>query len=360
MCARVRVVPPGLTGTNPGDLDDNGNPVDEIPIDTGDVKFDSTADIRSTVDLTTSFGFPADADGLLTPYGNELFVERGVYVGGERVFVSQGYFRIYSVDQDTAPDGEVVIAARDRMSGIIDAQREQPFQFGEGTSIGAVFDFLVGEVYPSAVIDYDFDEGATLFTTSHIIESDRYTFLKDIADSLGKVMYWDYRGHLQVVTAPDPTSPVFSVDHGDGGVAISVSRSLNREGAFNAFIVVGEQAGETLPVRAVAYDLNPASPTMWGGPFGKVPTKTTSSFVTTAVQAQAAADAQRDRSIGVPYEIDFSMVPLPALEPLDPVLVSFSDQRPAEVHVLQTLTIPLNAEAAMTGTTRQRIFGGNS
>jgi len=360
MAARVRVVPPGLTGTNPGDLDPvTTGPVFEIPITTGDVTFDATADIQSTLDLSTMYDFPIDSSGLLAPYGNELYVERGITYGdGSTEWVGLGYYRIYSTDQDEAPDGEVKVAGRDRMSGIIDAKREAPFEFGAGTSVGAAFDFVVGEVYPTAVIEYDFAEGSTLFATTHILDEDRYAFLKAIADSLGKVMFFDYRGYLQVVSAPDPVVPVFTVDHGDQGVAISVSRSLNREGAYNAFVVLGEQVGEDQPVRAVAYDLNPDSPTYWNGPFGKVPSKSTNSFVTNVPQAQAAADAMLARTIGVPYSVDFTMVPNSALEVRDSVEVSYSDTHRREIHVIETLKIPLDAETAMTGTTRQQFFGG--
>lgn len=361
MCARARVLSPGLTGTNPGDLDPiTGEPLLAIPIESGDVKSDATADIRSTLDLSTPFAFPSSAADLLTPYGNEIFIERGLDYGDTREWVSLGYFRIYSVEQDEAPDGLVVVGGRDRMSGIIDGERESPKEYPDGTSVEDVFVDLVEEVYPGATIEFDFDAGGTTFSSTHIVEADRYGFLKGIADSLGKVMYWDYQGYLQVQTAPDPADTVFSVDHGDGGVVVKVSRSLNREAAFNAVIAVGEQVGEAEPVRAVSYDLNPNSPTYWNGPFGKVPLKISSSFIETIGQAQDAAYAKLSRSLGVPYSIDLSMVPNSALEASDPVRVSFSDRHTAEVHVLQTLTTPLTAEQAMTGTSRQRIFGGPS
>jgi Domain of unknown function (DUF5047) len=352
MNARARVCAPGQTGTNPLGV--------VIDITSGDVKLDATADIRGTLDMTTMHHWPTSSSDLLTPYGNEIFVERGViYGGGSTEWVSQGYYRMYSVDQDDPPDGPIVIAGRDRMSGIIDAKRESPIQFADGTSVAAVFTLLVGEVYPGATIVYDFDATLVLFTTSHILDNDRYQFLKDIVDSLGKVMYWDYAGILQVRSAPDPAAPVFSVNHGAGGVLVSMARSLNREGGFNAVVATGEQAGEQPPVRGVAYDLNPSSPTYFNGPFGKVIYQMNSTFITTANQATVAAQAMLARSLGVPYTVDFSMVPHAGLEPLDPISVSYSDRVAAEGHVIETLTIPLTAEEAMTGTTRQQVWGSS-
>jgi hypothetical protein len=359
MAARVRVIPPGLTGTNPGELNADGSPVNEVHIHSGDVKHNATADIRATLDMTTLDDWPDDADGLLTPYGNELFVERGIRYGdGTTEWVSQGYFRMYSVEQDEAPDGEIAIAARDRMSGIIDAKPEQPRSYGAGATVEAVFDELVTEVYPTAEIVFDFAASSTTFPTNHLMDNDRYGFLKDIADSLGKVMYWDYAGRLQVKTAPNPTVPVFDVTHGRDGVLVQLSRSLDREGVYNAVIATGEAPGEGDPVRAVAYDLNPDSPTYWHGPFGKVPTEYSSTFITTNDQAATAARAKLQRVIGLPHSADFKAVPNAALEPLDPIRVSYTDKRPAEVHIVDELTIPLTATEPMSGVTRKQIMGG--
>ena len=358
MASRVRVVPPGLTGTNPN-LDDDGNVQNEITIAGGDVKLDATADIRGSLDMETTDPWPTGASDLLTPYGNEIFVERGIIFGSGAVqWVSLGYFRIDDVEQEDAPDGPIHIVGKDRMAGIVDGDLEAPRQYTSGTSVQTVFTELVGEIYPGAVIQYDFDASTTLFTASHVAEEDRYAFLKAIVDSLGKVMYWDYQGRLQVVTAPDPTLPVLDINHGRGGILVQLSRSLSRQDAFNAVIAIGEAAGEAPPVRGVAYDTNPKSPTYWFGPFGKVPVKFSSSFITTPDQARVAAEAKLARSIGVPYSADFQSVVCAALEPLDPIRVSHSDKEPGDYHVVETLTIPLDAETAMTGTTRQQIWGG--
>lgn len=359
MRSRVRVVPPGLTGTNPN-LDVNGNVRDEVTVSGGDVRLDATADIRGSVELETTDPWPEDSSGLLTPYGNEVFVERGVVFGNGSVeWVSLGYFRISDVEQDDAPDGPLRITAHDRMSNVVDSKLEAPRQYAAGVQVAAVFADLVGDLYPGVPIVFDFDATAATFSTSHVAEEDRYAFLKAIADSFGKIMFWDYQGILQVQTAPDPTMPVWGVTHGEKGVLVRAARSLSRQDAFNAVVASGEVAGEKPPVRAVVYDTNPQSPTYWGGPFGKVPYKMTSSMIQTNDQANAAALAKLTRSLGVPYGIDFQAVPNPALEPLDPVKVSYAN-KPEEIHVVETLTIPLAAESAMDGTTRKQVWGGVS
>jgi hypothetical protein len=352
MAARARVVKPGQVGVDPiGTV---------IPIIAGDVKLDSTADVRGTLELTTEDRtWRAALNDTLTPYGNEVFIERGV-VYGDRVteWVAQGYFRIYDVEQDSAPGGELAISGRDRMSGIVDAKPLAPQQFSNGSSVAGVFDALVKEVYPGAVIVYDFDATTASFTSSHALDDDRYAFLKDIADSLGKIMYWDYAGQLRVEDAPDPGNPVFDVTHGRGGVVTKVSRGLSRDQVYNALVATGEAVGENPPVRGVALDLNPDSPTYWDGPFGKVPKLYSSSFLTTDDQCTNAALAMLRRQVGVPYSLDFTAVPNPALEPYDPVRVSFADQQAAEIHVIESLTIGLTPGDVMQSNTRQQIRGG--
>lgn len=354
MAARARLCEPGQVGVDPDGI--------EIPIIGGDVRLDSTADIRGTLDLTTiDESWKAAVGDAITPYGREIYVERGITYGdGSTEWVGQGYYRIYSVSQDSAPRGTLRVSAKDRMSGLIDARSMSPQSFGAGTSVSSIFDYLVEEVYGSGVvIVFDFDAASATFPTAHVLEEDRYKFLKDIADSFGKVMYYDYAGRLRIESAPEPSIAVFDVSHGEGGVLVSVSRTLTRDGVYNAVVATGEVVGEFPPVRAGAYDLNPNSPTFWNGPFGQVPMFYSSSFITTEAQAQSAADSILQRQLGVPYEMSLTMVPNPALEPLDPIAVSYDDRELSELHVLQSITIPLTPEGAMQATTKTKILEGN-
>lgn len=325
-----------------------------IPILEGDVSLDASADIRATLDLTTDgTGWATQPGQPLTPYGNEIFVRRGVDLGGgTREWVSQGYFRIYAADQDDAPDGPVRIAARDRMSGLVDARMTSPVQFHASHTVAQVFDRLVLEVYPAAVITYDFTPTAVAVNRTIVVEEDRYAALRDLAFSLGRVMYFDHAGVLQVRTAPDPMVAVFNVDAGRDGVLVTLARSLNRDGAYNAVVATGEAPDDKDPPRAVARDMNPDSPTYWNGPFGKVPRFYTSPFVTTQGQAITAAQQMLRRVLGIPYNVDFSAVPNPALEPNDPIRINYAGG--SELHILDKLTVPLSAEAPLAGTTRQQ------
>lgn len=344
MRSRARVCPPGQTGVDPDG--------DEIPVIDGSVEQDSTANVRATVELTTDGStWRPEVDAPITPYGRELFVERGVVLGnGDTVWVSQGYFRIDSVEQENAPRGTLRIAGSDRMAGLVDARPLWPTEFGTGATVESVFDWLVTQVYPGAEIVFDFDASQP-FGSTHVVEDDRHGFLADLADAHGKTMFWDHEGKLRVESAPTLDSPVWTVNHGAGGVLVSQARALTRDGVYNAVVARGEQVGESVPVSAVAYDLDPESPTYWYGDFGHVPRFYTSSFITTTAQAMDAAAAMLARTTGLPREMDLSAIPNPALEVLDPVRVTTS-AGDAGVHVIESLTLPLTAAGAMEATTK--------
>lgn len=347
--ARATVCSTFQTGTSP-----TGTRIDIIG---GDVNLDGTANIRGTLDLTMPGAglWPRRAADPLAPYGHEVYVESGVQYSDEQVeYVGLGYFRIQSPEQDIAPDGPIKIAARDRMAGIIDARLLAPQQFAPGATLTFVFDTLIKQVYPSAVIVFDDGSGSNVLVRSAIADEDRFAFLDDIVKSLGKVWYWNHRGELTIKSVPPATSPVIDIVSGAGGALKSMSRKLTRDGVYNAVVASGEATDTRAPVRGVAVDNNPNSPTYFSGPFGPVPRFYTSQFLATDGQASAAAEALLRRNLGLPYSVDFTAVPNPALEPWDPVRLRPRDDQGIETHVLESLTIPLVQSGQFSAKTREQ------
>jgi hypothetical protein len=347
MAVRARAVVPGQTGVDPDGV--------EIAVLGGDVSLDAGADIRSTIDLTTD-GYrmwPSTTSVLLAPYGNEVFVERGIQFGnGVTEWCSLGYHRINEPEQDEVPDGPIRLSGSDRMAGLIDARLLEPIQFGASATLGDVVDELVTDVYPGAVIEWDDDTDDVTLGRTLIAEEGRHRFLDDLVTAQGKIWHWDHRGVLVIAAPPDPATPVYTVDSGRHGVLVSMARRLTRDGVYNAVVAVGEAADDVTPVRAAAVDNNPTSPTYFYGGFGKVPTFFTSPFMTTTAQAAVAADSLLRKKLGLPYSVDFTTVPNPALEPYDPIWIRYPGR--LERHIVQSLTIPLTAEEPLTATTREQ------
>lgn len=367
MRSRARAVMPGQQGVNPTGV--------ELPIVDGDVQYEvvddttdadtvKTATIKGTADVTVSADWPRAATDPVAPYGQEVYLERGVQIaGGGTEWVGLGYFRINTIEQTGDPHGSIRISASDRMQGIIDARLLRPVQFRPTHSVGYVLNLLVSQVYPSAVIEWD-DTSVrdSLIGRSMVTADDRYGFLTDLLTAYRKVWRWDHRGHLMISTPPDTTTPVFVVDAGRDGVLVSMDRDLSRDSVYNAVVATGEAADTTPPVRGVAYDNDPTSPTYYQGGYGKVPRYYSSSFLTTNDQCQQTAAALLLQSLGAPYNVSFGSIVNPALEPLDPVAIAYPERPRSEGvviegHVIESLTVPLVPGTAMTAKTRQQQVG---
>lgn len=349
---RARVCTSFQTGNNPAGT--------EIRIISGDVTSSASAQIRSTLQLTTPEAWPRDAGDLLAPYGNEVFVERGIDFGnGATEWVGLGYYRINNPEQDQTPNGPVDINASDRMAGIIDARFLTPRQFPASASRGQVVETLITEVYPGAVISWDdaaLRDGALGRTI--VADRDRYQTLHDLVTSLGKLGYFDHNGIFTVRSAATVTgAPDWTVDAGANGVMVKMSRAITREGIYNVVVASGEATDTAPPSWAAVADLSATSPTRYGGPFGPVPRFYTSPFITTTAQARSAASVLLRKSLGLPYQVSLDTVPNPALEPDDVIQVRYPSDTgslTSEPHIVDTVTIPLDVNSPVTLKTRKQ------
>jgi hypothetical protein len=325
----------------------------EMRLIEGEVELDATADIRGAGSVTLAEKWPTVRNISLAPYGSEVFLARGVDLGGAGVlWAALGYYRITEIEQDDSARGPVALSLEDRMSTIIDSRFLAPRQWLQGTPVGDIVDEVVLEIYPNATIEYDDDSNLSELGRSLIVEESRYEVLTTIATGLGKIVYWNGDGKLVFESIPDEGDPIWVVNAGPGGVLVEAQRSLSRDGVYNAVVVTGEGADDIPPVRAVAYDAQESSPTFFGGPFGRVPRFYSSPFITTQAQAESAAVSLLRQSLGAPYDVGVSAVPNPALKPYDVIRVVYNDGT-RELHVVEKVTIPLVNDDALGIATRQ-------
>lgn len=354
---RARIVNPGSTGTNPGPVDGSGSPVNTIKIVGGDVTFSTSSDVNGTCEIHTDMAWPMNSAALGSPYGQELFLERGIRFGsGTQEWVGLGYFRIGEVAQDDAPKGVIRISGEDRMSGVRDARPIAPVQFVAGSSVGTIIDQVVGACFSWAVTTVypDWDVYNTPLVSDHVLNDDNISFLNELITSFGRIYYWDYKGRFVVKKIPSlTTQAVTTINAGRYGVLCSMQRTISRDSVYNAVVATGEPVDEQPPVRGVAFDLNPASPTYWNGAFGHVPKFFSSSFLTSIDQCDSAAASLLAGLTGVPYVVSLGTVPNPALEGWDVIVITYADSQPSEVHIIDTITYPLTVEEEMALSTRK-------
>jgi len=345
--ARFRVV--SVDGFQTGD-DPTGV---DLLITGGGVEFDATADVRATGDITVIGEWPRANQLRLGPYGNEVFLARGVETGATGVLWSAlGYYRISKTGQSDAARGPLTLSLEDRMATLIESRFTQPRQWVQGTSVGDIIDEIVREVYPLAEIIYDDDSNLAQIGRSLISEESRFEVLKTLAEGLGKIFYWNDIGQLEIRTAPDENTIMWTVDAGSHGVMVNADRTISRNDVYNAVVVTGEGADSLEPVRAMAFDAQESSPTFFGGPFGRIPRFYSSPFITTQLQAENAAVNLLRQSLGAPYDVGLSTVPNPGARPYDVMRVVYNDGT-RETHITKRASIPLDVNTAVRIATRQ-------
>ncbi|MGH9251577.1 MAG: hypothetical protein ACRD0W_18955, partial [Acidimicrobiales bacterium] len=101
-------------------------------------------------------------------------------------------------------------------------------------------------------------------------------------------------------------------------------------------------------------DLDPDSPTMYSGPFGKAPMFFTSPLITSNAMAQKAAATRLQNILGIEEGLRFSAIPHPALDLGDPIQVVRRELGINQIHVVDGLTMPLRASGSQTVETLRR------
>lgn len=348
---RATVLSDFQTGTSPTGI--------RVPIVDGSVSLDAAADVYATGKLTVPGSYWPDPHGdqLIAPYGPEVYLQVGILYRDDLVeLLGLGYFRIKIVGQKHAAlNGDIDMSLSDRWAGLARATLLQPAQFSAAITNGEFVEALVAEVYPDGTIEWD---DATVrdqpIGRDVLVEDDRAAAVKSCVLSVGKVARFDHRGFLVVRSVPNPLdAPVAArLTHRRGGVLVEVSRELTDDGVVNVVVAKGDGTDEVGAAYGTAFDLDPLSPTRYGGPFGPSPRYVTSSLITTNDLANIAAGAELSRNSGLPHTLSFEISPRYELEPDD--LVHIEHPYGVGRHLISSLDLPLVAGQTMTGTTRQQ------
>ncbi|WP_226358541.1 DUF5047 domain-containing protein [Pseudonocardia sp. ICBG601] len=366
-------------------LSPEGEPLDLLG---GDVRMDSSARVRSTLDITVAARW-----GWIVPNGSEVFVEYGVEVaGGVFEWTALGYFRVETVTQEQR--GVVRISGSDRMAQVADTEALHPWVAPRTASHQEFFSALLygsqaswfsryGGAFPAKVADRDRVILADYSLTSArvgsqtLLEEPFADHIANLAHRYGKRAFFDYRGRLTLVSddvdAADPAlTPIRTITAGSGGGLRKLSRQISRDGVYTSARVSGEQATEAPPpwaaktVDGAGGSLRGQRGLSWYGEFGRILRRHSSPLLRTTAQCEAAADTWVNKIRGLPSSLSFQIPADPTLEPLDLIAVRFPEQRPGdwyppipglrdrivvERHVIDTLTFSLTG-GDMTVSTR--------
>jgi hypothetical protein len=310
----------------------------------GEVTASLASRVTRTLNLEVSPElFPASPSDLLSPYTAVLKVSTGIgYPDGSREIFPVFTGRI--IELDRADNGNVQIMGEDLASDVVGFKFEQPQPSIFGNPITSEIHRLILQALPSAV--FGTDDVVDADTPTLVWDEDRGQALDDLAEAVKGRWYALGDGSFVIRQYPYTTGvPVASLVDQSGGLVMTASRAITRAGTANSITVVSERMDGTAPVRATARDNDPASPTYFGGDYGKVSQIIKVQTPLSNSEAQALAISQLAASIALSEQWTISCTPDDSLEPGDTIDVSYRDL--SSVQVIDRISYPLTADGAM-------------
>lgn len=365
-----------------------GQPSPALEIIDGSVTYDKAADFRTRstvklVDSTLSF-VPTTSSSLLTPWGNEIRLYRGVaYADGTTEMVRLCTNRISTVAVEEVSGGislTVTGFGRERQVARNVATSIWPPStiFGYPVPATAYTNYIraiITNRYPLAAFDasaatwLSYQNDITVATKPESPpwaqeNSDLWKQARNMADSVGCDLFADRNGTFCLIRDPNLTlmdaafaqTPVASFIEGETSTFLSLKRILSDEKTWNQVICTGEGTVFGLPLRSTpAVDNDPNSPTNISSGYGVVTHMESNSLMTTQTQVNGFAKLLLRRTVGGQETVELPSIVDPRLDVDDVILIERERDGVVNVlYVIDSLTIPLRAEATMTIKTRER------
>jgi hypothetical protein len=346
----------------------------DLPVVDGNVTIQSLSDIKSTLTITV----PAEFWDDVQPFGQEIFIERGIEFGpGDTEYVGLGYHRIEQASQDSAPFGPITLTCLDRTAQLQQNKLAFPLPLNNGDSHRNVFQRLVNGIaipqqatYPGLSPDgygmylyarmpiswTGYDPDATLIIGDQIVEDDSYAYLAQLIKFYYAGIRFTTSGEMLVYSLKfDFSHAVATLHGGAGGAILSTKRSVKRTDVHNIVTAYGSDPSSITDF-IVTFNSDSNSPLAWNKPtypqFGPSPTYYSSPLLQTDGDVELAGEVLLRRYIALPLTFTMQVVPNPALECNDPLdVILRPDFKPFRC-MLDTIVIPLKANVPGTITTR--------
>jgi hypothetical protein len=231
-----------------------------------------------------------------------------------------------------------------------------PYQISASANLATAISLILSDRWSEVETDFQ-TTSQTVPATVLGLQSgarDPWADVQKMAQAGGFDLFFDNQGIAVLTPVPDPTgqSPVEVYVEGDEAMVLGVDRRLSTDQTFNGVVVTGEGTNVKPPVRAVAFDEDPGSPTYRYGTFGERPTFISSSLVTDAATAAQVAVSELAKLKGAEENVDWSQITDPSLDAGDVIEVVNSGTRLSRVMVLDKVSVPLSATQPMQATAR--------
>jgi hypothetical protein len=253
---------------------------------------------------------------------------------------------------------QVRLTAYDRAWLASKSRFDTPYAVAKGTLVTEAIQALVERSLPAGKAVFDLP--STTETTPSLVfdaDADPWEAAQQLGLSIGQLFH-DVWGTTTLAAEPDPTQDDpdwrFSDRDGDDGALVSVTPRLDASDAVSGVVLTAENQSLSVPLRAVAWDTDPSSPTFYQGPFGRrlAPPESTDKAGSQA-QLNAAAQAQMQRKVGLAAGLRLSGLWAP-LDVSELVLVQHERTQTDQVLMTDSVTLGLRASAVLEANTRER------
>ena len=335
------------------DLSERGVVVDGL------VNVDSTPVRRSgQVTLVDESGvlIPGAAGDPLAPAGNELRIWRGIDYqdGTDPELVPIGTLR-FVVTEAAWP--EISLECYDRAWAISGATLENNLIIASGTNYVTAISNVLATAWGTGLPTNFPDTDEVTATLAFEADADPWEIARELAANLGMVLWFDPMGVCQMTPEPDAATdpPVWRFEDSDSeNLALPGDKAVWDGTGNNAVIIIGENSDATAVYRSVWYDQDPASPTRYGGPFGKRPITIRDEKVTSQALADLRGRKELLARLGLGQTVMLPSMVNPALEWGDVVRAVSAHNKIDQVAILERFPVPLRASGTMLLEARAR------
>lgn len=300
--------------------------------------------LTSRVTRTLSLGvepslMPETETDLLAPEQAVLRVLAGIgYPDGSSELFPVFTGRVYEAAE--GPAGDVTVLAQDLAADVVGFPFEAPQNSQTALSVVSQIHALITQAVPEAVFGTDdvTDQPVPKLTW----DTDRGAALDDLAQAVQGRWYTLGDGSFVVRQYPYATgTPVLDLVDASGGTLMTARRRRSREGTSNSVTVVSERLDGTDPIHVTLRNLDPSSPFMFGGPYGRVGQVTKVQTPLTQAQATLLASQQLTAATALSEQWSISCIPDATIEPGDTLRVSYRGAN--SVQVVDSIRYPLTA-----------------
>jgi hypothetical protein len=309
---------------------------------------------RFDVDLPPAEFVPETGFSPLSPFGNEIYIWRGIeYSDGSVEDVPLGVFIITNVEVTDNDQGVTIsVNGVDRALKVARNRWTAPYVAETGNLVDILTDVLVDR-FTDIEIDFpevDLEINQVVFQTG----SDPWAGAVSVAEKSGYDLFFDAEGVCKLQPFPDPstaTASTFYIEN-EEAMLLGINRRITTEYTYNGVILTAEGTRMLVPYRAEVWDDDVNSPTYRYGPFGEVPIFLTSTLLTSIEVAESTAQKLLGRYTGAAEEISWAQVVNPAHDVYDIVQIQNSGARVNVVLIIDSMTIPLSPTDSMSAKAR--------